>query len=1343
MMWVTLRFLSKFPLDPKSENVLSALIAETISLRTEDWVLLLHENGLLNEVDSVRLVCLKSIANLLNLGKEVPNECLILLHFAAYDENPTVAEFSRRLRTNFQLSVMSNTFSYLRPLMDSPERRIRHCSARAIAGLLDRIGFDPNIIDLDSFFNEYNSYLPPNSEKKGNTKVKSGRISIATQDGKDDGLFFREALAIFLRAVGDQRSLPPSEGRTEDLILSLVKFIVDFGSVDLDTKVRAGMVDAGRKLVDAFGLYYSDSLLELLESALQTQTDDDVYTADNKRAAIVVIMGECAKHLRANDPKVLSILLSLVEALKTPSESVQRSVADCIAPLFHTIIGTSDADRLVVLLLDQVTNGKTYGDRRGAAFGLCGAIKGLGVSSVKKYGLISKLIDYVSTGSASCRQGSLFAIECLSERMCLLFEPYIITLMPLILKSVSNSSDHVREAAKGTVRIVMKNLSTYGVKQVLTPVLASLPNETAWKSRQEAIRLLGMMAHCAPRQLAGSLPQIIPILVQSGSDIHPRVKESAKEAMQDILSVIRNPEVSHLSPTLLNGLVDPANKAKDALESLLRCEFIHAIDVASLAIIIPILSKSLRDRSGDLKKKAAIITGNIVGMVLDKRIIAPYVPHLLPGLKECLIDPIPEVRATSAKALAKLISGVGETKTEDILPWLEETMVTDNSPVERSGAAQALAEICHVLDNRRRGEIFYKSLILYHDSKSSCREGLMWYLTFLPAATGEDFCEFIEDALPVLLAGLSDDSESVCEVAMRAGQVLISRMGLSNALDILPDLLDATLSEDWRIRTSSLSLLGDLLFLIGDTKGINFSDFDETDDDMDGGYSTSESKVSLKIRSHIGNDCFYQVLSTIYIVRADVQIEIRQNALKIWKSIVSNSPKMLVDIIPTLIPHLMKLLSVESEEIRLIGGKALGEAVSKMGDRILPAVVPYLKEGLQSNDESRRQGVCAGLAEVLSACNRKQAELYVEVLIPALQFALCDKSDVVCNQAARAFMILYKIIGNQAIDEIIPVLLHQLEVDQESEESVLRGLREIVRLRPRDLLEYLLPVLLKSPISSSSAQALGVVVEVGNTQLTYHLGTIIPALVSELIIANTEAKDNSTTRLAAIKMAGNAVVGAITSFGVHEFISDVGKQMDGEVSGDRCRWGCWMVGRFISLNKSDFSDYIPILLKYVLSHAASGDVMMLEEVRDTLLAFANCVPLDKLVLHIDFIRNCINSTASTARHRTGGINYYSLAGDFLLPLLTIPKSADPFITIYLHALMNGFAELRELAAEAIAELVTMTDFSVLKPLVIKTTGPLIRVIGERFPSNVKAAILKVIFPFDSHVYIYIYTCLYI
>lgn len=68
----------------------------------------------------------------------------------------------------------------------------------------------------------------------------------------------------------------------------------------------------------------------------------------------------------------------------------------------------------------------------------------------------------------------------------------------------------------------------------------------------------------------------------------------------------------------------------------------------------------------------------------------------------CLMDPIPDVRASSAKALGNLVAGIGsgspdaetaegqEDEFGELLPWMIQTLCSEASPVERSGAAQGL-----------------------------------------------------------------------------------------------------------------------------------------------------------------------------------------------------------------------------------------------------------------------------------------------------------------------------------------------------------------------------------------------------------------------------------------------------------------------------------------------------------------------------------------------------------------------------------------------------------------------------------------------------------------------------
>lgn len=42
----------------------------------------------------------------------------------------------------------------------------------------------------------------------------------------------------------------------------------------------------------------------------------------------------------------------------------------------------------------------------------------------------------------------------------------------------------------------------------------------------------------------------------------------------------------------------------------------------------------------------------------------------------------------SAKALGAMVKGMGESCFDDLLPWLMETLASEQSSVDRSGAAQ-------------------------------------------------------------------------------------------------------------------------------------------------------------------------------------------------------------------------------------------------------------------------------------------------------------------------------------------------------------------------------------------------------------------------------------------------------------------------------------------------------------------------------------------------------------------------------------------------------------------------------------------------------------------------------
>ena len=220
-----------------------------------------------------------------------------------------------------------------------------------------------------------------------------------------------------------------------------------------------------------------------------------------------------------------------------------------------------------------------------------------------------------------------------------------------------------------------------------------------------------------------------------------------------------------------------------------------------------------------MKKKAAKIAGNTCALVADPKDMVPYIPELVSELKKSLIDPNPEVRSVSARALASLLDGAGEEHFEDLIPWLTEKMQGEGSGVERAGAAQGLAECLNALGGDRFVAILpevYRGCI---SSIKSSRRSLT--PKFLPLSVGQKFEPYLSESLTTVLTGLADEEESVRDAALGAGRVFVSAYSHSeSALDlILPAIETGTNATEWRIRHCALELLGSMLFRIVGSSG--------------------------------------------------------------------------------------------------------------------------------------------------------------------------------------------------------------------------------------------------------------------------------------------------------------------------------------------------------------------------------------------------------------------------------------------------------------------------------------------------------------------------------------------
>ncbi|KAI1655437.1 ARM repeat-containing protein [Daldinia decipiens] len=1065
-------------------------------------------------------------------------------------------------------------------------------------------------------------------------------------------------------------------------------FLIEGGPLgDKNAAVRGEMLDAALVAIDLHGRALLDKLMKTFERTLAAP-DKGSDAADRVNEAIIVMYGALARHLKPGDAKIPVVLERLLTTLSTPSEAVQYAVAECLPPLVRTC--GDKTSKYFEQLLDTLLTSKKYAEKRGAAYGLAGLVQGRGISVLRDYRILVTLKSATENRKEpQQREGAFLAFELFAILLGRLFEPYVIQIVPQLLSGFGDTNADVRDACLAAAKACFAKLSSYGVKQILPTLLNGLDDDQ-WRSKRGACDLLGAMAYLDPQQLAQSLPDIIPPLTGVLNDSHKEVRTAANKSLKRFGEVIENPEVKSLVDILLKALSDPTKYTDDALDALIKVQFVHYLDAPSLALVTRILQRGLGDRS-NTKRKASQVIGSLAHLTERKDLIA-HLPVLVSGLKVAAVDPVPTTRATASRALGSLVEKLGEDALPDLIPGLMQTLKSDTGAGDRLGSAQALSEVLAGLGTTRLEETLPTILQNVESSKPAVREGFMSLFIFLPVCFGNSFANYLSKIIPPILAGLADDIESIRETALRAGRLLVKNFA-ARAVDLLLPELERGLADDsYRIRLSSVELVGDLLFNLTGISGKADAEDEEE--------SAKEAGASL--REVLGEEKRNKILSALYICRCDTSSAVRAAAVSVWKALVA-TPKTLKELTPTLTQLIIRRLGSSNMEHKVIASNALGELIRKAGDGVLSSLLPTLEEGLQTSiDTNARQGICLALKELIASASDEALEDHEKTLISVVRTALIDSDEDVREAAAEAFDSLQQIIGKRAVDQVLPHLLNLLRSEDEADNALSALLTLLTETtRSNIILPNLIPTLLTPPISTFNAKALASLSRVAGPAMNRRLPSIINSLMDNIV----NAKDDELR--ADLEDSFDTVIQSIDDHDGLNTVMNVLLQLVKNDDHHKRAVTASRLAKFFTSSSVDYSRYNQDIIRALLISFGDRDAEVVKAAWAALSEFTKKLKKEDM-------EALVISTRQT-------LLQVGVAGSDL-PGFELPKGINAILPIFLQGLMNGTAEQRTSAALAISDIVDRTSEASLKPFVTQITGPLIRVVSER-STDVKAAIL--------------------
>merc|ERR1712190_63034 len=166
----------------------------------------------------------------------------------------------------------------------------------------------------------------------------------------------------------------------------------------------------------------------------------------------------------------------------------------------------------------------------------------------------------------------------------------------------------------------------------------------------------------------GKLVDLVAPVAELTCDIKKEVKAAAVDCMTKICACTGNKD---LDP-FLDAVVDAAqslDKTHKCVERLAGCVFVQNVETPALAIMLPVLTRGLNDKSEKVKRTCSLIVDNMCKVVEDPAAVLPVMPKLEPLVKaatEKISDP--EARGMAERALKTLQKSAQGAEAKDIKP---------------------------------------------------------------------------------------------------------------------------------------------------------------------------------------------------------------------------------------------------------------------------------------------------------------------------------------------------------------------------------------------------------------------------------------------------------------------------------------------------------------------------------------------------------------------------------------------------------------------------------------------------------------------------------------------------
>lgn len=130
-----------------------------------------------------------------------------------------------------------------------------------------------------------------------------------------------------------------------------------------------------------------------------------------------------------------------------------------------------------------------------------------------------------------------------------------------------------------------------------------------------------------------------------------QVSTQAKKTAATLCSILPNADIIPHVGSLVSSMASPTN-VPSTIKALSNTTFVAEVNAPTLAIMVPLLTRALKERSTETTRMTCIVIGNLVKLVRDPDVAARYLSSLVAGVENIASSAaFPEIRAFAQTAL--------------------------------------------------------------------------------------------------------------------------------------------------------------------------------------------------------------------------------------------------------------------------------------------------------------------------------------------------------------------------------------------------------------------------------------------------------------------------------------------------------------------------------------------------------------------------------------------------------------------------------------------------------------------------------------------------------------------